>query len=180
MKRIIITAMCICSTLGMVYANKSSFFTSFESVKPIKTKQFKITYTGNDLSSEANFQKFEEVYKQLIKFVELERETKSFKSVTFTTQIDSKNKEILVSDIKFHDENSFAVGLLRIFEVNNTGIKEIDIDGIAIEGTVAKEAEDIKQAEVLATAVVETIQSSEYSPSAKIVSSIDLNYQKIE
>ena len=180
MKKLMITVMCLCSTLSMVYANNTSLSTSIESVKPIKTKQFKIAYTGTDLGSEANLQKFEEVYKQLIKFVELEREANSFKSVTFATQIDSKNKEILVSDIKFHDDNSFAVGLLRIFEVSNTGEKEIDIDGIAIEGTVAKEAEDMKQAVVLATSVVETIQSSEYSPNAKIVSSIDLNYQKIE
>lgn len=163
-----------------VNANSMDLTTAIESLTSAKSKEIKVSFQDSNLGSEANLKKFEEVYEQLITYVEEEHENKSFKSVVFSTQIDEKKKEIVVSNIEFHDENSFAVGLTRIFEVNYSTTKEIDIDGIAIEGTVSKQSEDLKQASVLAKAVIETIKSSEYSPNAKIISSIDLNYQMIE
>lgn len=176
----LIAAMFLLPAICTVYANGVDKTSVIESITHTKSKVFKISYKDSDLQSEATLKKFEEIYKQLITFVEEEHETKSFKSVLFSTQVDEKKKEIVISNIQFHDENSFAVGLTRIFEVNHSATKEIDIDGIAIEGTVSKQAEDLKQAAVLAKAVVETIKSSEYTPNAKVVSSIDLNYQLIE
>lgn len=180
MRKILIAAMLILPAICVVNANNKDTHTTIESITHTKSKVFKVSLTDGNLKSEANLKNFEEIYEQLITYVEQENETHSFKSVVFSTEIDENKKEIVVSNIQFHDENSFAVGLARIFEVNHSTTKEIDIDGIAIEGTASKHSEDLKQASVLAKAVIETINSNEFTPNAKIVSSIDLNYQVIE
>lgn len=175
MKKLLFCA-CILSATASLQATeilKSSWYKTTENTIQ---KEFKVNYQGSDLNtSKADLDK---LYQSLIDYVVKQKQGSSFSSVSFTTIVNAKEKQITITDIDFHADNSYAVALDKLLKSNTD--KEIEITGIALEATKDQEKEDLDKAKELTNNTLKALNSKEYKPGYKLVCSIDINYQNIQ
>ncbi|WP_010252368.1 hypothetical protein, partial [Myroides injenensis] len=154
--------------------------TTFESIKTTfiqHSETIKVSLKDSKIGSNKNKESFEQLYEELISYILKEHSDKEFRSVIFKTKINTNDNTIAISDIKFYQDNSFAVGLSQIFENKNN---EIEIEGVSIEAKEDNSNEDLKKAKVLAENLFKAVNSKEFKTNNIISSSVDLNYQTIE
>ncbi|WP_267740095.1 hypothetical protein [Myroides injenensis] len=178
MKKLIILAFLLSPILGISNNfNKSILESHGSSSLTQNSKVFTVKLKDSKIGSDKNKESFKQLYEDLLSYIVKEHEGKEFRSVIFKTKINPNDKTVAISDIKFYNDNSFAVGLSQIFETNEN---ELEIEGVSIEATDGNNIEDLKKAEVLAENLFEAINSKEFKTGNVISSSVDLNYQVIE
>ncbi|MHC5201633.1 hypothetical protein [Myroides sp. LJL119] len=179
MKKLFFCA-CILSAVPTV-ANTtlpSEMYLNLETSSFVFQKEFKVPYQDSNLNSSSNNADFEKAYLLLIEYVVEQKQDTPFQSVSFTTLIDPKDKQIIIRDIDFHQDNSYAVALEKLLNQNSQD--QLDAMGITLEATQAYRQEDLSKCKDLAKNILETINSTQYKAGNKIVSTIDINYQNIQ
>lgn len=145
-----------------------------------KGKVLKAHYSDKDFTSAQTQVELELLLKDLINYVLEQNDQQDFQSVLFSVQVNPKEKEIIIKEIEFYNDNSFAVGLSKIFESDSNEKNKIDCDGITISANQSDVQEDLAKSTPLAQDIMEIIQSDNFKTNKQIVSTIDITYQNIQ
>ncbi|MHC5309237.1 hypothetical protein ACYSNM_04055 [Myroides sp. LJL116] len=145
-----------------------------------KGKVLKAHYSNKDLTSAQSQVELELLLKELITYVLEQKDQEDFQSVFFSLQVNPQEKEFIIKEIEFYNDNSFAVGLTKIFESSSNAKNQIDCDGITISANQSDVQEDLSKSTLLANEIMEILHSDDFKTNKRIVSSIDITYQNIQ
>ncbi|MVX35040.1 hypothetical protein [Myroides sp. LoEW2-1] len=176
MKKLIYLSLLLLPISSIAIANNTAAHAT-TAINQKATKEFTIKYTSEstDLTQKAT-----ELYRQLISFISQENEAKSFRSVSFLTQINENTKEITIKNIQFSQENSYATALQKLLKNDNDATKILEVDGVSIEANEDTKEIDLTKATTLATNFVEAVNTSNYEKGTNVSSSIDIEYHTIQ
>lgn len=145
-----------------------------------KDKQFTTQMASKDLSESTTQEELQNLLEEFVAYVVKEKDNSEFQSVRFNVVLNENKKQLTIKDIEFFDDNSFAVGIAKIFDDQKNSTTTLECDGISIDAQNQQDDQDSKQITTLTDDLLKIMQSSSYKSNQKIASTIDINYQTIQ